>query len=232
MFDYPALEAILGEMRTAGAVVDAVWVLGDLVEGKLNHRGQYYTAFPLEVQRCLAVQVLSHIMESVGARELYIIPGNHDRKHGIDLIREVVQALDEMYPDTVVYFDRDVVDFLDEDAGIRMLLLHGVGRTAGSDYLGLTPLIISNIMSIPEAAESDLIVLGHYHKSVLLPYARKWILALPSFQAGGRPLRDERIVYVVSAGTPAGLELAAYTATPTPRHKLTRYWSERIRLPG
>ena len=227
-FDYPSLLDMLNRMELNEERVDTIFVLGDLVEGKLNHKGQYYSAFPLELQQQLLIDVLRDLISAVSAKEVYIMPGNHDKKHGIDLIKSaILELMQEMRDVKIHYIEDEYFVYIDWETGKKFLLLHGIARTSGSDYLGLTPLILANILSIEESKDADLVVLGHYHKSVLIPYANKYILALASFQAMDRYLRNERIIYIVDVNDDF-IDFRAYSTRANNKSDLVMFWSSKF----
>lgn len=220
-FDLPAFrEAVARMLAATMRACHELHILGDVVEGKLNHKGQGYESFPLEMQEEIGYKAVSHAVKMLGPERIIVLPGNHDRKWGINLLDRIVERLAETFPWKRIDYYRDEHYYFDEEA--RLLGLHGIDRTGGSDYLGLTPLIMNNIMEIEEAEKARYIVLGHYHRPVVVQYRKKLILTTGSFQHGARPLRNYRTMYVLEAGENATVHFV--DPQPTPRRELVEFW--------
>jgi len=164
-------------------------VVGDVVEGKFNHSGQLYEVFPFPIQRNLAVKTIKRLVRAVKPKELHIIPGNHDRKYAFNLLDVVIEDLEKELNDVRIMYYRDDEYYIVED---NILLLHGITRSSGSDYTGITPLIQNNIIPLALEHNARTVVLGHYHRSVIVQYMGRLIIVLPSFQYASKPLRNER----------------------------------------
>ena len=74
---------------------EVLHVAGDVVKGKLNHKGQHYNAFPPDIQQWIAFEAIMKLIETVKPREVHVLPGNHDREHSINLLDNVVAELKE-----------------------------------------------------------------------------------------------------------------------------------------
>ncbi|MEM4818976.1 MAG: metallophosphoesterase [Nanopusillaceae archaeon] len=85
-FDYPAFKKTIEKLKDMNVKARHLYLLGDLIEGKLNHRGQLYEAFPLDYQIAILRSIVERLVLTLGARHLYILPGNHDRKYGLNLL--------------------------------------------------------------------------------------------------------------------------------------------------
>ncbi len=106
----------------------------------------------------------------------------------------------------------------------NILVLHGITRSSGSDYTAITPLIQNNVIPLALQHNADVIVLGHYHRSVIIRYMGRLIIALPSFQYSNKPLRNERGMIMMR-----GDELKIVSVKPSDRASLINYWRTAIR---
>ncbi len=105
-----------------------------------------------------------------------------------------------------------------------ILVLHGITRSSGSDYTGITPLIQNNIIPLTLQHNANTVVLGHHHRSVIIRYMDRLIIALPSFQYSSKPLRNERGMIMMR-----GDELKIISVGPSDRASLISYWRTAIR---
>ncbi|MHA1589626.1 MAG: metallophosphoesterase [Candidatus Njordarchaeales archaeon] len=199
-------------------------ILGDVVEGKLNHRGQYYESFPLEIQESMAINVLSELIDLVDPRRIHILPGNHDRKYGINLLDNVVNVLREKHRDKIFHYYRDSDYYVVDNT----LCLHGLKGFRGSDYLGLTPQILNNVVEFARLSGGKIekIIMGHYHRYANIHYMGYDIYLLPSFQYSERPLRMERgILFLDNSGV-----IYKIIVKGASRNALIKYWKEIVKV--
>jgi len=199
-------------------------ILGDVIEGKLNHKGQYYEAFPLEIQESLALKVLSELIDLVKPRRVHVIPGNHDKKYGINLLDNVVAELRDKYRDIEIHYYRDSDYYVVDD----ILCMHGLNNFKGSDYLGLTPQLMNNIVEFARLTSKNVrkIVVGHYHRYVNIHYMSYDIYMLPSFQYSERPLRMERgVLFLDNSGV-----IYKIIVDGSSRDQLLNYWKNVIKI--
>jgi len=169
-------------------------VLGDVVEGKLNYKDQLYESLPMEIQEALAVEIISELVEVLEPIDVTILSGNHDRKWGINLLDNVVSELKRRFPNKEIVYYRDSEYYLTFDG---ILCIHGIRSFKGSDYTGVTPLMLSNVVELARSVEERAgrirkIIVGHYHRYVNVEYMGYDIYILPSFQYTERPLRNQR----------------------------------------
>ena len=150
------------------------------------------------------------------------IAGNHDRKYAFNLLDVIVEELESELGGVKIHYYRDddyyVVD--------RILLLHGITRSGGSDYTGITPLIQNNIIPLAIENNTDIVVLGHYHRSVLVQYMGRIIIALPSFQYANKPLRNERGMVLLRERDTIKL----VRTKPCKRAELIEYWRRAVKI--
>jgi len=200
-------------------------ILGDVIEGKLNHKGQYYDSFPLEIQESLSVKVLTELIDLVKPKRVHVIPGNHDRKYGISLLDNVVSELKEKYKDDIeIHYYRDSDHYVVDD----ILCLHGLNNFRGSDYLGLTPQLMNNIVEFVRMTDRNVkkIVVGHYHRYVNVHYMGYDIYLLPSFQFSERPLRMERgVLFLDNSGVIFKIIVDGST-----KEALLKYWRNAVKV--
>lgn len=151
-----------------------------------------------------------------------MIPGNHDRKYGFNLLNVVVDDLRKAFEKENV----EIVYHRDDDYYVvdGILVLHGVTRSSGSDYTGIMPLIQNNLIPLALQHNASVIVLGHYHRSVILRYMGRLIITLPSFQYASKPLRNERGMIMMR-----GDELKIVSVEPSDRASLINYWRTAVR---
>ena len=220
-FDAPAFRKMVKRLEEEKLRCEVLHVVGDVVEGKFNHTGQLYEAFPFPVQRSVAVRSIVKLVEVLRPKTVHIIPGNHDRKYGFNLLDTVVQDLEEKLGKVEIQYHRDDDYYVTDN----ILVLHGITRSAGSDYTGLTPLIQNNLIPLALQHGADTIVLGHYHRSVIIRYMGRLIIALPSFQYTGKPLRNERGMIMMR-----GDEIKLITVEASDRRTLVEYWRGSVKV--
>jgi DNA polymerase II small subunit/DNA polymerase delta subunit B len=219
-FDVLAFKTMLKRLEEEKLRCENLHVAGDVVEGKFNRRGQDYEAFPADVQQMIAAKSLKRLIETLRPRKLYVIPGNHDRKYSINLLDRVIDELKKTVQNLEIQYFRDDEYYVVEN----ILVLHGITRSSGSDYTGLAPLIQSNLIPLALQHNADVIVLGHHHRSVIIRYMGRLIIALPSFQYASKLLRNERGMIMMR-----GDELKIVSVEPSDRATLINYWRTAIR---
>jgi len=223
-FDLLAFNKVVGVLEHYKIRVRNLHVLGDVVEGKMNHRGQLYEAFPIDIQEEIAIKVLSKLIDLLKPKRLFIIAGNHDRKHGINLLDRVVSEIERKYSEIELHYYRDN----DYYVYGSLLCLHGLSGFRGSDYLGLTPQLMNNVIGLVQMSGRAVkkIVMGHYHRFVNVTYLGYDIYALPSFQYSDRPLRMERgMLFIDDSGLVWKLMERA-----TERSALIEWWRKAFRI--
>lgn len=214
-FDAPAFHRLLSKLLELKVECKRLHLVGDLLEGKLNHRGQLYESFPLELQEEIGLRVIEKLVTYLRPERLFVLPGNHDRKYSINLLDHLVQVLRERF-DVVYYRDSDfyVVD--------GVLVIHSVGNTGGSSYTGITPMIMSMVDKIKEVYGVDgrVVVIGHYHKYVSVQHGNTALFLLPSFQYSNNPLREARgMLCLRKTG-----EVLPVLVQPSRREDIVQYW--------
>jgi len=200
-------------------------ILGDIVEGKLNHREQLYDSLPLELQESLAIELLSELIEALDPIDVAVLPGNHDKKYGINLLDGVVNELRNRFPEKEIMYYRNSEHYLTYD---NILCAHGLKSFKGSDYTGVTPLMLSNIIELAKSVEERVgrirkIVIGHYHRYSNIYYMGYDIYLLPSFQYSERPMRNARGMLLID------WDIAYKIILPSSLWSdIYNYWREKI----
>ncbi len=159
------------------------------------------------------------LIETVKPREVHVLPGNHDREHSINLLDNVVAELKKRNVNVVYHRDDEYYVY------DKILVLRVIPCSSGSDYTGLTPLIQNNLIPLSLQHGADIIVLRHYHRSVIIRYMAKLIIALPSFQYSSKPLRNERGIIMLR-----GDEVKIVHVEPTKRAKLIELQRNAIKI--
>lgn len=193
-FDYPALARILEAAEQEKISCRRLHLLGDLLEGKLNHRGQLYEALPLDLQRAELERVIREIVWVLRPKEIFILAGNHDRKYSIDLLEAVVESLRKQIKRRKIEYIKDEY-YVSE----RTLYIHGLLLQRGSDYTGLTANILANLEALVRSVEGgnfqiERVILGHYHRGIIEEWMFRDYVVVPSFQFSKKPLRNERAI--------------------------------------
>lgn len=225
-FDYPSFRRVIEKLKDEKLKARHLYLLGDLIEGKLNHKGQLYEAFPIEYQLAILRSIVERLVVTLGAKHLYILPGNHDRKYGLNLLDTFIL---KNQPD----FEKmgiEVKYLRDKDFHVngQVLVVHGLSVSGGSDYTSVTPLVLNNLVGLVRLYgyfNIRYIVTGHYHRYGDIYYQGFRVIVLPSFQYSSRPLRECRGIVLLNGD---GRTLPVLVQ-PSKREEILEYWEERIR---
>ena len=221
-FDAIKFNKMLFDIRKLKIRVRELHVLGDIIEGKLNHRGQDFNAFPIDIQQEIALRVLRKLIKALRPEVVHILPGNHDMKHSINLIDSVVYKLEK--EGFKIVYHRDEVGY----GHGKYFFHHGLKRFYGSDYTAITPQILNNIVELARIyhPNAKVIVMGHYHKPVDLVYMGKRIVLLPSFQWAEKPLRNTRgMTFIKDSG-----EILPLFYDTSKKEEIKNYWKKAIKV--
>ena len=224
-FDILKYREMLNRIKEENVHVLHLHILGDLLEGKLNHKDQLYDSLPLELQEALAIELLSELIELLDPVDVNILAGNHDRKWGINMLDNVVSELRKRFPEKEIIYYRDAEYYTTFDG---ILCVHGLRSFKGSDYTGVTPLMLSNVIELARSVEERVgkirkIVIGHYHRYVNLTFMGYDIFLLPSFQYSERPMRNARGMLLID------WDIAYKIILPSSLWSdIAGYWRERL----
>lgn len=161
--------------RCAREGVEIVLHAGDLTDGGSLYRGQEFELFCHGADAQADYVVRSY--PNIAGITTYVIAGNHDENHwkvaGVDVCRRVSEERDDIkhlgFYGAYVYV-----------GGINIYLHHGTGGGAYARSYKLQKFI----EQIAPEQKPQILVMGHYHSSVLLPmYRNVAAIQMPCFQA-------------------------------------------------
>ena len=193
-FDRPALQRILNQLRADKVKCRTLHLIGDLIEGKLNYKGQLYEARPIEEQQKELIDVLMLLFDVLRPKEIFILVGNHDKKYGLDLLYPAVIALRDKLRRyrTGVHYIVDPWYTIDS-----IMFMHGIPGYRGSRYTGVSPALLNALLSQGLVVNANVVVLGHYHKQAVIRYMNKLFIVVPAFKYLDDPLRNDRAVLLM-----------------------------------
>ncbi|MEM4619661.1 MAG: metallophosphoesterase [Desulfurococcaceae archaeon] len=223
-FDILSYEKVLERLKKEEIKVLNLHLLGDLIDGKFNHQGQLYESFPIDIQIQILESSISKLIEIVEPLFIFILPGNHDRKYGINLLDIFVERLKGRYGKIEIKYFRDNLYYTDK----FKLIIHGIKGLKGSDYTGFTPSLLNNLSNIAMVYNEYVryIVSGHFHTFSMVYYHGYNMLLVPSFYYGERPLREVRGVVLLDE---TDGRVKPVLVSPSKREEIIDYWRSKFK---
>ncbi|MEM4618950.1 MAG: metallophosphoesterase [Desulfurococcaceae archaeon] len=225
-FDILSYEKVLERLKKEEVKVTSIHLIGDLIDGKFNHQNQLYESLPIDIQTEILMNNIEKLINVVEPKIIHILPGNHDRKYGLNLLDVFVSRIKEKCGGSIeVKYWRDNLYYVSSG----LLVIHGVRGLRGSDYTGFTPSILNNLTNLPlmyKEYSVSTVVCGHFHSFSWVYYHGYNMIMVPSFYYGEKPLREVRGVVLLDS---IDGEVKPVLEKPSKREEIIEYWRSKFK---
>lgn len=166
--------------------LDTVFHVGDISDG-------WYTNRPAQIKELHAVgftEQLDHIVDNyphIEGIETYFITGNHDKTHMRNGFANIGVLIDRLRPD-MTYLGHNYARISLSDK-VDLSLIHPTDGSSQTLSLKLQKVVDKN-----EKRKADIMLMGHYHKSVGAKYKGSYAYLVPSFQHQTGFMEDNNLV--------------------------------------